>query len=59
MQARFLPGKIAVKMVAVSFFLLAAYVTFDAIKTLIEKEQPHPESHKLVLVWNVSGYVYI
>ena len=59
MQARFLPGKIALKMVAVSFFLLAAYVTFDAIKTLIEKEQPLPESHKLVLVWNVSGYVYI
>ena len=47
------------KMVAVGFFLLAAYVTFDAIKTLIVKEQPHPESHKLVLVWNVSGSVYI
>jgi divalent metal cation (Fe/Co/Zn/Cd) transporter len=33
--------KIALKMVAVSFFLLAAYVTFDATKTLMEKEQPH------------------
>ncbi len=43
------------KMVAVGFFLLAAYVTFDAIKTLIEKEQLHPESHKLVFVWNVSA----
>jgi divalent metal cation (Fe/Co/Zn/Cd) transporter len=32
--------KIALKMVAVSFFLLAAYVTFDATKTLMEKEQP-------------------
>ena len=33
--------KTALTMVAVSFFLLAAYVTFDAIKTLMEKEQPH------------------
>ena len=33
--------KRALKVVAVSFFPLAAYVTFDAIKTLVTKEQPH------------------
>jgi divalent metal cation (Fe/Co/Zn/Cd) transporter len=33
--------KRALKVVAVSFFLLAAYVTFDAIKTLATKAQLH------------------
>jgi len=33
--------KVALKLVGISFLFLAAYVTFDAIKALVEKEQPH------------------
>lgn len=34
--------KMALKFVGVSFLLLAAYVAFDAIKSLIEREAPKP-----------------
>jgi divalent metal cation (Fe/Co/Zn/Cd) transporter len=33
--------RIAVKLVGISFILLAAYVFFDAAKTLVLREQPH------------------
>jgi divalent metal cation (Fe/Co/Zn/Cd) transporter len=33
--------KLALKLVAISFFVLAAYVAADAAKTLIQREPPH------------------
>jgi len=41
--------EIATKLVGVSFFLLAAYVAFDATKTLIMREEPHVSIVGIVL----------
>ena len=40
---------IATKLVGVSFFVLAAYVAFDAAKTLIMREEPHVSAVGIVL----------
>ena len=34
--------QLALKLVGISFFVLAAYVAADAAKTLIQREPPHP-----------------
>ena len=33
--------QLALKLVAISFFVLAAYVAADAVKTLVQREPPH------------------
>jgi divalent metal cation (Fe/Co/Zn/Cd) transporter len=40
---------IATKLVGVSFFVLAAYVAFDAAKTVIMREEPHVSAVGIVL----------
>lgn len=39
----------AAKLVGVSFFVLAAYVAFDAAKTLVMREEPHVSAVGIVL----------
>jgi divalent metal cation (Fe/Co/Zn/Cd) transporter len=34
--------QLALKLVGISFFVLAAYVAADAVKTLVQREAPHP-----------------
>ncbi len=41
--------RIAVKLVGASFFVLAAYVAFNAIKTLVLREEPHVSIVGIVL----------
>ncbi len=41
--------RIAVKLVGISFVLLAAYVAFDATKTLVLREEPHVSIVGIVL----------
>ncbi len=41
--------RIALKLVGISFLLLAAYVAFDAAKTLIMREEPHVSIVGIVL----------
>jgi divalent metal cation (Fe/Co/Zn/Cd) transporter len=41
--------RIAVRLVGISFFLLAAYVCFDATKTLALREEPHASIVGIVL----------
>ena len=42
--------KIALKLVGISFLILAAYVAFDAVKALLIHEAPHPSLVGIVLV---------
>lgn len=39
----------ALKMIAVTFFVLAAYVTFEAVRSLITREAPDPSTVGVVL----------
>jgi divalent metal cation (Fe/Co/Zn/Cd) transporter len=41
--------RMAVKLVGISFILLAAYVAFDATKTLVVREEPHVSMIGIVL----------
>ena len=41
--------RIAAKLVGISFFVLAAYVAFDAAKTLVMREEPHVSTVGIVL----------